>query len=247
MIRTTLFCCGATLALLLSPAPAQAQSALPRTVLLVDGYARIAGPNFTDQVDPTITFERASVDVDYESATGLGGGVGLARRLSSRMGVLASVAIGTMKATGTAEGTVPHPLYFNRPRDVAGSGDVTGSQLVVDVLATGFWRAGARWTILAGAGPSLVRVSQDVIDGVTYTEAFPYDTVTVTGLSTSKASGLGIGITGLVDATWQAGPRTGVAVFLKYTAASVETGEEDAAVNVKAGGLRAGLGLRFRW
>lgn len=247
MSRARLCCVGAWLLLLLAPAGAGAQEALPRTVLLIDAYARVAGPSFTDQVEPTITFERASVEVDYTSGTGIGGGVGLARRLSSRVGVLASVSFGAMAATATAAGTVPHPLYFDRPRDVAGAADVSGSQMIVDVLATGFWRAGSRWTVLAGAGPSIVRVSQDAVDGVTYTETFPYDSVTVTGLRTSTSSGVGVGVTGLLDVMWQLGPRTGLAAFMKYTAASVESGKDDATVTVKAGGLRAGLGLRFRW
>lgn len=237
----------AALGLWTLPAVALAQAEPPRTVLLINGHARVAAPQFKDRVDPLITFERAAIDVTYKPSVGIGGGLGLARRLASRFGVLAAVSFGSTSADATAKGTLPHPLYFNAPRDVESRGDVSGSHMIVDLLATGFWQKGSRWTILAGAGPSLVRVSQDVVDGVNVTETFPYDTVTVTGLHTASASGTGVGVTGLLDVTRALGPRAGVAAFAQYTVATVSTGDQDTAVDINAGGLRVGLGLRFRW
>lgn len=229
------------------PSVARAQADPPRTVLLINGHARVAAPEFKDRVDPLITFERAAIDVTYKPSVGIGGGLGLARRLSSRFGVLAAVSIGSTRADAAAKGTLPHPLYFNASRDVESRGDVSGSQLIVDLLATGFWQKGSRWTILAGAGPAFVSASQDVVDGVNVNEVFPYDTVTVTGLSTVSASGTGIGVTGMLDVTRALGPRAGLAAFAQYTVATVKTGDEDTRVDINAGGLRVGLGLRFRW
>jgi hypothetical protein len=241
----SLVVCG--IALGLWPSTAHAQSAPPRTVLLINGYARVAAPEFKDRVDPLITFERAALDVTYSQATKLGGGLALARRFSTRFGVLGGISFGSVSASAAAQGTLPHPLYFGRPRDVEGSSDVTGSQMIVDVLATGFWQKGSRWTILAGAGPSLVRVSQKVVTGVLVRETFPFDTVVFSDLETANASGSGIGITGMLDVTRSIGTRAGLAAFAQYTVASVGTGDDDAATDIKAGGLRVGLGLRFRW
>lgn len=235
------------LALSALPAMVWAQTAPPRTVLLVNGHVRVAAPTFKDRVDPLVTFERAAIDVTYKPAAGIGGGLGLARRLASRFGVVAAVSLGSTSADARAQGTLPHPLYFNAPRDVESQGDLSGSQMIVDLLATGFWQTGSRWTILAGVGPSLVRASQDVVDGVMVTETFPYDTVTATGLSTTRATGTGIGATGMLDVTRAMGPRAGLALFAQYTVATVKTGDEDARVEINAGGLRVGLGLRFRW
>lgn len=92
-----------------------------------------------------------------------------------------------------------------------------------------------------------MRVSQDVVDGVNVTETYPYDTATVTGLRTASVTGTGIGVTGMLDVTRALGPRAGLAVFARYTVATVGTGDEDTAVDINAGGLRVGLGLRFRW
>jgi hypothetical protein len=249
MMRRALFVplLTCTLALGVWPSTALAQSEPPRTVLLLNGYARVAAPEFKNRVDPLITFERAAIDVTYTPSTTLGGGVGLARRLSTRFGVLADVSVGSAKASAAARGTLPHPLYFNRSRDLEGTDDVTGSQVIVDLIATGFWQRGTRWTILAGVGPAFVRVSQKVVTGVLTTETFPYDTVAVQGLQTETASGSGIGVTGMLDVTRSFGARTGLALFARYTAASVGTGDEDTAVDVNAAGLRVGLGLRFRW
>jgi hypothetical protein len=229
------------------PTAAAAQADPPRTVLLINGHARVAAPEFTDRVDPLVTFERAAIDATYKPSVGIGGGAGVARRLSSRFGVVAAVSFGSTKADVSAKGLLPHPLYFNEPREVEGQAEVSGSQVIVDLLATGFWQKGPRWTILAGVGPALVRASQDVVDGVMATETFPYDTVTVTGLSTARASGTGIGATGMLDVTRALGPRAGLAAFAQYTVATVKTGDEDARVEINAGGLRVGLGLRFRW
>jgi len=249
MMRRTTIASLLTCALALGvwPSTAHAQSEPPRTMLLVNGYARVVAPEFTDRVDPLITFERAAIDVTYTPSTAIGGGLGLARRLSTRFGVLADVSFGSAKASAAARGTLPHPLYFNQSRDVEGAGDVTGSQVIVDLIATGFWQKGTRWTILAGVGPSLVRVSQKVVTGVLVTDTFPYDTVLVRGLQTETASGTGIGVTGMLDVTRSLGTRAGLAVFARYTVANVGTGDQDTAADINAGGLRVGLGLRFRW
>lgn len=228
------------------PTAARAQTDPPRTVLLINGHARVAAPEFKDRVDPLITFERAAIDVVYKPSVGVGGGLGVARRLTSRFGLLAAMSFGSTTADAAAKGTLPHPLYFNASRDVEGQGDVSGSQVIVDVLATGFFQKG-RWTILAGAGPAFVSASQDVVDGVNVNEVFPYDTVTVTGLHTSSASGSGIGVTGMLDVTRALGARAGLAAFAQYTVATVKTGDEETRVDINAGGLRVGLGLRFRW
>jgi len=228
------------------PTIASAQAEPPRTVLLINGHA-VAAPQFKDRVDPLVTFERAAIDVTYKPSVGIGGGLGLARRLSSRFGVLAAASFGSTTADAAAKGLLPHPLYFNASREVEARGDVSGSQLIVDLLATGFWQKGSRWTILAGAGPAFVRAAQDVVDGVNVNEVFPYDSVTVTGLRTTRASGSGVGVTGLLDVTRALGPRAGLAAFAQYTVATVGTGDEDTAVDLKAGGLRVGLGLRVRW
>lgn len=229
------------------PRVALAQAEPPRTVLLINGQARVGAPEFRDRVDPLVTFERAAIDVTYKPSVGVGGGLGLARRLTSRIGVLASVSLASTNADATFRGTLPHPLYFNAPRDVEGRGDVSGSQMIVDLLVTGFWQKGSRWTILAGAGPALVRVSQDVVEGVNVTETYPYDTATATGVRTASASGTGIGVTGMLDVSRALGPRAGLAAFAQYTLATVGTGDADTAVDINAGGLRIGLGLRFRW
>lgn len=229
------------------PTTAHAQTEPPRTMLLVNAQARLAAAEFTDRVDPLVTFERAAIDVTYKPSVGLGGGIGLARRLTSRFGVTALVSFGATPYEAAASGTLPHPLYFSQPRDVAAQGDANGSHIGVDLLATGFWQKGSRWTILAGAGPAVVRASQDVVEGVTVNEVFPYDTVTVTGVRTISASGTGVGVTGLLDVTRAFGKRAGVAAFAQYTIATVKTGGEDARVELNARGLRAGLGLRFRW
>jgi hypothetical protein len=243
LIYIILLVCG----LVVIPTVAFAQSTPGPWTFLLNGHVRATAPSFDDRIDPLIMFERSVIDVTYRPTTDLGGAAGLARRLTTHFGVTTLVSISGAGAKATAIGSLPHPLYFDRPRSVEGVHEVSGSHVALDLLATGFWQKGTHWTILAGAGPSVVRVNQAVVAGVNVIDVYPHDEVTVRGLRSSTQSGTGVGATALIDVTRAVSRRAGIAAFAQYTLGSVTTGAGDDTVTISLSGLRTGLGLRIRW
>ena len=235
----------AAITLSLTGTAAHAQTP-PTTIFTIQAQSRVVAPSFPGRADSQVVFEPAVIDVDYDPAFRLGFNMGVARRLSSRFGAIANMSLMSAGGQAHVRGQLPHPLYFDRPRDVAGASDVSGTHLAADLLAAAFWQPADRLTIVAGAGPTVMRVTQSTVQKVLVAEAYPYDTVNVIGLDTRTVSGTGVGIAALVDATWHLGPRAGLGASLQFTRASIRTGGT-APLDINAGGVRAGLGLRFHW
>jgi hypothetical protein len=152
---------------------------------------------------------------------------------------------------GSVVARVPHPLQFNRPR--ATSGDVSG----IDRVEIGHHIA-AGWLIPAGAldfmlfaGPSVFVTEQTLVTGLPLSlaqEVFPFDTLLFPGAQTSihreNMTGYNVG----VDMTWRFLRHVGAGALLRYASGKksfTPTGGQP--VEVKAGGLHAGGGVRVRF
>jgi hypothetical protein len=173
--------------------------------------------------------------------------------LGARFRIAGPISLGIVgfSATGKADGTVsakiPHPFFFNTFRDISGnlSGldrKETGAHFELAYVAP----LGRKLQLTVFGGPSYFQVEQALVNDVTYTDAYPYDTATFSSATTKTVKKTKTGVNGGVDLTFKMSRAFGVAGIVRYAAASVPmsvgTGTD---VTVKAGGLQLGGGLRM--
>jgi len=156
------------------------------------------------------------------------------------------IAGNAMSGTDTAQidGQIPHPINANQPRPLSGTADVFHHERAVHLQAAYWVQPAPRVDVIVGAGPSFMEVEQDFVSDVSYTQTFPYDSVTFQSATLTREQKSVIGF----NAGGQVGVRlmshVGVAGVVRYshgTASFPDTG----ATSVKLGGLELGGGLHL--
>jgi len=104
-----------------------------------------------------------------------------------------------------------------------------------------------RVRVMAFGGPSWFRVSQDVVTDFSFDETYPYDQATFKAATVASAtkSRLGFNVGG--DATFFLSRRFGVGFTVMYSWADLSLPAGTNTVDITAGGLQTGGGLRMRF
>lgn len=239
------------LVLLSSPVWAQTPATNVRGYAFVDLAQAVASADFDAESTLTINAETARFGSDYGVGTraGLtaGGGMWLDRRRT--FGVGAGIYVASRPSTLDVQASIPHPFFFNRPREVAGTiDDLEHKEVAFTVHARLERPITRRTTVTVFGGPAFMRVTQDLFDRLEYGETFPYDTATFQRITTRSASGSAVGFNGGADVTYYLTPRVGVGgggQYLGATATLEDGSGED--IDVKAGGFLFNVGVRMRF
>jgi hypothetical protein len=239
------------LVVLSSPAWAQTPATNVRGYAFIDLARAVTSADFESEATLTINAETARFGSDYSvgNRAGLlaGGGMWLGRRRT--FGVGAGIYVASRPTTLDVQASIPHPFFFNRPREVAGTlDDVDHKEFAFTVHARLEHPITRRATVTVFGGPAFVRVTQDLFEELDYTETFPYDTVAFQRIATRSATGSAVGFNGGAEATYYLTPRVGIGGGGQYLGATV--GVEDAAgdeIDVKAGGFLFNFGVRLRF
>ena len=224
---------------------AQAQPA--RVTLVLDGGGQFSSGAFGQSFTLRKYVEDAPVTTDVKMDVAPFVDAGLRLRVAGGLGIGVVGFSTTGKAKGTVDARIPHPFYYGQLRAI--SGDLTG----LDRKETG---AHLELTYSADlsrsvgitlfGGPTYFSVEQALVNDVTYTESYPYDTAAYASAPTTPVKDTGIGYNAGLELVWKLGRRAGLAGLARYTTAdiplTVATGNS---VDLKAGGIQAGLGLRF--
>jgi uncharacterized protein YraI len=220
--------------------------ARPRFKLDLDGA--FAAPSAGFQESRTITefAEDGVINTDYKGKAGPGFEVGLQWRFARHVGVNAAFGLVNRDEDASFDARLPHPLFFNRDREVSGTLDgykLTETAVHLGLVLTG---TGGSLDYAVFAGPSWIKVESDILDRIQYSHTYPYDTVTVTGTpaKTVNDNPLGFHVGGSLD--FRLGERFGLGVKVRYSLAKAKlvpvTGEQ---VDVDAGGLNVTGGIRL--
>ena len=258
------------LLLVLSGGPTEAQtveerevSRRPRAELLETGYLNVNVAHWSDErslsqrLSSDLYNETAVFDVRHASPTGVGldGAIGL--RVWNNLAVGLGVAHVRVRSRVDVTGTVPHPLFYGRPREAQHQpGGFGRAELGIHLHAAWTIRLADRLDLTLSAGPSLFRVKQDRVSGIDAIEAgSTYDEVQVDVSRASvrkQVSGANIGMDLTYHLARNLEPGTlfwtaGVGIYARWTmgtSALTEFGPDQA---IEVGGLQAGVGLRFRF
>jgi hypothetical protein len=97
-------------------------------------------------------------------------------------------------------------------------------------------------------GPSYFWVTREFVKEVQFSQSFPFDTATFTGVVVENASANQLGWHAGADVTWLFTREVGIGGLVRYTQASVDfSTPAGGSVSVDAGGLQIGAGLRVRF
>ena len=145
-------------------------------------------------------------------------------------------------ATGTAQGTgsIPSPIFFNRPASVSIPGtDAKRTDHNIYLVVVGFMPITDKMEVSGFIGPSFTRVKQELINEATV----PSGTQTVVSTIQDQhgtAKGINVG----ADITYQILNQVGAGGFIRYITGSADL---TSAQDVKVGGFQIGIGARLRF
>jgi hypothetical protein len=230
---------------LLAAVPATAQP-LPRFTISVNGGYQPSSTSFDDRFTFDLNRETASVDADYSVEAGPLFDAGVGFRIWKGLGAGIAISRFTVDSTGQAEATLPHPLFFQRNRQI--SGEMTGitrEETGIHIQAQYYLPPFGRFYVTLAGGPSVLDIQQSIVTDVNYTEEFPYDTATYVGVDSQRVSGTATGFNAGADVRWMFTRNIGVGGVVRYTRASVDLTRNNRTVTVDAGGVQVGGGVRL--
>ncbi len=226
-----------------SPAPDDAPA--PFRFSLHGGFVP-GSPRFSGTRTFTEFAEQGRIESQYKEDPGPGFEASLAWKFGRRLGVSAAVSFDRRKEAGSFAATLPHPLYFGVPRRTAGDFRGGTQRETAVHLDLAFLGGSGRLQWSAFAGPSLIAVKADLLQRVDYTQAYPFDTVTVTGTSFERTSGHAVGFNLGAGLDWQVARHAAIGTQVRFSraTASLEPTADDR-VDVHGGGAHVTAGVRL--
>ena len=217
-----------------------------RVRLLVNGLYNSTSQSFTDSVTFTSFLENATSTRSYDRGTGFAFEVGAIVGLASSFGVMGSFELFDGTIDGSFQESLPHPLFFDQPRSLAGElGDLSYTERALHIDAV-FTREISSMTVDVFGGPTLFFTQTEVISTVSSSSDYPFDEVQLVSTNTVKLDDNPIGFNVGGSLTYRITPAIGVAFQARYSQASVSVTPPDGnAIELDAGGFRVGGGIRI--
>lgn len=237
---------------LLLPALAAAQShsaESSRVYVSADGTWRAVYDPFQEHITYLEFAETTKLTADYTVKRKPTYSVGGSVRVWRAIAVGVSVTAVQSATHAEIDADVPHPFFFDQPRHISGTADSTARrERAINLEARAIVPIRSRFDVTLFGGPSRWHVEQELLEGVDYTQQYPYDTAQFAGARTSLRSVDAWGYNGGIDFAVYLTPRIGVGGLIEISTAKLPltiTGGESFDANV--GGLRSGIGFRARF
>ncbi len=241
---------GIGLAFFAAPSPVEAQgtSQPPNAFLDINGVYPLGSPAEVSATlsDVSLYGESAEYRIGRRPARKVSvdarGGV----RVWKGLAIGVAVSVDEPESDVTVSGSIPHPLFFDRPRTASPlTVSLSDRLLGVHPQAVYFVPVTDAFEISFFAGPSFFRLSRAAVEGVALgpenAPLFASLAVSDITLTTNKATA--VGASAGIDMTVMFSRVVGMGIFAKYVTGSVSVGTQ----SVDVGGAQAGGGLRFRF
>jgi len=216
------------------------------SVYLGGGY-QLGSQNFSQTISKPLYQETATITTAYTADAAPGFDIGAQFNAFKHIGFSAAATVYNRDLKGTYDASFPHPLFYNQARTA--SGEISGKQKEtaghVNVVA--FGKSGSV-DLSAWAGVSFFSVDANLLQDVLYSQAYPYDSVTVTSAPTATVSDSPVGFNIGGSADWRFSKHIGVGVQARYAKATAKLVVPDGStLEVDAGGFQVGAGIRFHF
>lgn len=198
----------------------------------------------TRNFDPAIPGDREqrTMAADYSVKSGVSLDLGAGVRVWRGLAAGASVTRFKDSRDVPVTGTVPHPFFFNRARAI--NGVVSGAREEMAVHVDAMWVVPIRrkMTLALFGGPSFYSVKQTIVSDYNFSQSYPYDEVTLTGVVSTDESTSVTGINVGADVGYFFTDTIGVGGVIRFGRASIDT----SIGSLDVGGPEFGVGLRIR-
>jgi hypothetical protein len=246
-MRTLRITAAAALLLCSLASRASAQAWPERFYVAFNGGVQTTSNAFDDRFEFEEYLETATVDVEYENASGpfFDGGFGV--RLWKSLGAGVAFSFFTKENPAAIDARIPHPFFDARPREVTGEATgLTRTDAVVHLQAMAMLDPSGPLRLVLFGGPSFFRVEQDLVTGVRYSEEYPFDTATFTSADVDTVDGSAVGFNVGADVIWMLHDKVGIGGLVRFTRASIDLdAPENRAIGIDAGGFQGGGGIRI--
>jgi opacity protein-like surface antigen len=245
-----LVCLGVVcLAVAASPAIAAAQGSEARIRIAASGGIQTSGNAVSQSFTVTTNLEPGTVTAEIPLDQAPFFDVGGWARLFGRFGAGVSFSRITRTADATVTASIPHPFYFNQPRQISGTQPgAAEEENAVHIDFVALVAATDRLELTVFVGPTVFNSRQDLVTDVSYTESYPFDTATFTSATLTQQSLSKTGVNVGADITWTLTPHVGVGGLFRFSHASATyTAAPNNEATATLGGLQAGAGIRVRF
>jgi hypothetical protein len=204
-----------------------------------------------DSKNFTIYDEAATVNSAATFTSGSLFDVGVGLRIWKNLTVGAGYHQEQNDTEGALSGTIPSPVFFNRPRTLTHA--VPGlerKEKATHLMIGWVVPVGSKFDIMLSGGPSFFRVEQDVVSDVRIGEGANFNSVVADPeVTTRKQSVTGYNVG--ADATyivWQNdNVRVGAGGFVRFTMADAAFDMLSSSQPTEVGGVQFGFGVRLRF
>jgi len=192
-----------------------------------------------------IYYETASAGIDYSLQKGNPINFAVGYMFSDSLGVELGADISSRNLDGIYSASIPHPLLFEAYRYGEGTGSYKVSENSV-FLNLVYSLKFNKFGLDLFAGPAYILSTANIITEMSYTESYPYDSVSLTVNSTEVSKEV-FGFNGGANVLFYFGNSFAVYVSGHYIGgkADFETETDIPGPQFNLGGFKAGAGLKF--
>jgi hypothetical protein len=251
-VVTLLIVCG-VLAGAVSQASAQGGTWADRGYINVGWGVESGSSTMTDSVTRTVYEETATFGTSTTFTSGSLFDVGVGLRLWKNLTAGVAYHQEQNDTEGEATGSVPSPVFFNRPRTLAATEPLDRKEAATHVMLGWVVPISNKFDIMVSGGPSFFRLTQEVIGSVAHNETGATTTTVNATLEKEERKKSQTGFNVGADVTYIAWSndsiRLGVGGFARFTSADtdVELLDGGTAQPTKLGGMQFGFGARLRF
>lgn len=195
----------------------------------------------------TIYHETANANIDYNIKKGNFFSAAFGYRIYGPISLELGIDITSRNMDGAYSASIPHPLLFGVPRDGEG---VESYKLSENSIFFNFVYSlrSAIFGLDISAGPAYILTETEVISGITYTDSYPYNSVTLSPQSTGVSKNV-FGFNGGANILFYLAENFAIDLNARYIngKANFETGTGTPGPQITLGGLKAGVGLKIQF
>jgi hypothetical protein len=240
-----------------APTPSPAQRPRPgsrsskTTFINIDGAYRQGSAALTQSV-PAFSAdyaEEGAIATDYGRGTGLQLDLMGGQTVWRHIGVGVGFSYYQKQTPAQVTASVPHPFYFNQARQASfNTQDLKREE--IGVYFPVLWMPNSRgpFKVMVFGAPAFYWTELQAVSDVSLSEAYPFDTVAITGVTTTTKTGTSFGYNVGVDIAYMIGRKVGVGGAVHYSHAAISFNNDgNVTTNGNAGGLQFLFGLRSRF